>query len=48
MLGKSTAVAGATSSSSSLHWDEDTGKQKLAEMMGRMKGDRGLLQKLLL
>jgi hypothetical protein len=47
MLGKSTAVADATSSSSSLHWDEDTGKQQLAEVMGRMQGDRGLLEKLL-
>jgi hypothetical protein len=47
MLGKSTAVAGATSSSSSLHWDEDTGKQQLAEVMGRMQGDCGLLEKLL-
>ena len=50
MLGNGTSVGDAdatSSSSSSLHWDEDTGKQKLAEVMGRMQGDRGLLEKLL-
>jgi hypothetical protein len=48
MLGNGTSAAGTTSSSSSLHWDEHTGKQQLAEVMGRMQGGHGLLQKLLL
>ena len=33
------------------HWDEDTSKQRLAEVMGRMDGEGGgaaLLEKLLL
>ena len=28
-------------------WSEQTGKERLSEIMGRMSGDRGLLQKLL-
>ena len=30
------------------HWPESTGKQRLLEVMGRMEGDRGLLEQLLL
>ena len=53
LLGK-TAAATATnarddySSSSSAHWSEDTSMQHLLEVMSRMAGDRGLLEKLLL
>jgi hypothetical protein len=50
LVGKA-ATTGAHGSGSSLHWDEHTGKQRLAEMMGRMDGgDSGgeLLEKLLL
>jgi hypothetical protein len=31
-----------------LHWDEETGKQRLAEVMGRMQGPREALQRALL
>jgi hypothetical protein len=33
--------------SSKLHWDESTGKQRLAEVMGRMQGPLGMLKKVL-
>jgi hypothetical protein len=46
--GKAAAAAGASSSGSGLHWDEHTGKQQLVEVMGRMQGDTGLHEKLLL
>ena len=46
--GKAAAAAGASSSGSGLHWDEYTGKQQLVEVMGRMQGDTGLHEKLLL
>jgi hypothetical protein len=31
-----------------LHWDEETGKQRLAEVMGRMQGPREVLERVLL
>jgi hypothetical protein len=31
-----------------LHWDEETGKQRLAEVMGRMQGPREALERVLL
>jgi hypothetical protein len=31
-----------------LHWDEETGKQRLTEVMGRMQGPREALQRVLL
>jgi hypothetical protein len=31
-----------------LHWDEETGKQRLAEVMGRMQGPREALERALL
>jgi hypothetical protein len=31
-----------------LHWDEDTGKQRLTEVMGRMQGPREALERALL
>ncbi len=34
-------------SGSGLHWDEREGKQRLAEMMGRMQGSREPLERLL-
>ena len=33
---------------SELHWDEETGKQRLAEVMGRMQGPREALERALL
>ena len=41
-------AAAATSSGDSPHWSVPTGEQRLSEVMGRMAGDRGLLEKLLL
>ena len=41
-------LAGRGTSESKLHWDERKGKQQLEEMMGRMKGPRGPLERLLL
>jgi hypothetical protein len=32
---------------SSLYWDEDTGRQRLAEVMGRMQGPREALERAL-
>lgn len=32
---------------SGLHWDEETGKQRLAEVMGRMQGPRKVLERAL-
>ena len=32
---------------SGLHWDEETGKQRLAEVMGRMQGPREVLERAL-
>jgi hypothetical protein len=46
--GKAAAAAGASSIGSGLHWDEYTGKQQLVEVMGRMQGEKGLHEKLLL
>jgi hypothetical protein len=31
-----------------VHWDEATGKQRLAEVMGRMQGPRDVLERALL
>ena len=44
---------GSSSSSSSSsrpppHWSEETGRQRLAEVIGRMSGEKQLLEKLLL
>ena len=42
---------GKASGGVAAHWDEETGKQRLAEVMGRMDGEGGgaaLLEKLLL
>jgi hypothetical protein len=47
-VGKAAAAAGASSSGSTLHWDEHTGKQHLVEVMGRMQGKKGLHETLLL
>jgi hypothetical protein len=33
---------------SELHWDEETGKQRLAEVMGRMQGPKEALERALL
>jgi hypothetical protein len=33
---------------SGLHWDEETGRQRLAEMMGRMQGPRDVLERVFL
>jgi hypothetical protein len=30
-----------------LHWDEETGKQRLAEVMGRMQGPKEALERVL-
>ena len=38
---------GGSGSGSGLHWDEREGKQRLAEMMGRMQGPREPLERLL-
>jgi hypothetical protein len=32
---------------SGLHWDEEMGKQRLAEVMGRMQGPREALERVL-
>jgi hypothetical protein len=32
---------------SGLHWDEDTGRRRLAEVMGRMQGPREALERAL-
>jgi hypothetical protein len=42
------ALVGRGASEDGLHWDERKGKQQLEEMMGRMKGPRGPLERLLL
>jgi hypothetical protein len=43
------AVAGRNGAGGSgLHWDEDTGKQRLAEVMGRMQGPKEALETALL
>jgi hypothetical protein len=45
------ASAAARGSGSDLHWSEETGKQRLVEMMGRMHqegGNRALLEVLFL
>jgi hypothetical protein len=40
------AVAGRNGAGGSgLHWDEETGKQRLAEVMGRMQGPREVLER---
>ena len=38
---------GRSGSGSGLHWDEREGKQRLAEMIGRMQGPREPLERLL-
>jgi hypothetical protein len=43
------AVAGRNGDGGSgLHWDEETGRQGLAEVMGRMQGPREVLERVLL
>jgi hypothetical protein len=40
------AVAGRNGAGGSgLHWDEETGKQRLVEVMGRMQGPREVLER---
>ena len=41
------ALAGQGAGGDGLHWDEPTGKQHLAEVMGRMQGPREPLEVLL-
>ena len=41
------ALAGQGTGGDGLHWDETTGKQQLAEVMGRMQGPREPLEVLL-
>jgi hypothetical protein len=38
---------GGSGSGSGLHWDEREGKQRLAEIIGRMQGPREPLERLL-
>jgi hypothetical protein len=40
-------AAGNGVGGSGLHWDEETGKQRLAEVMGRMQGPRKVLERAL-
>ena len=42
------ALIGKAAPAGGPHWTEYTGKQRLVEVMGRMAGDRELLEKLLL
>jgi hypothetical protein len=42
------AVAGRNGAGGGLHWDEETGKQQLVEVMGRMQGPQEVLQRALL
>ena len=46
LLGR--AAAAGNASNGGPHWAKDVGKQRLSEMMGRMAGDKQLLEKLLL
>ena len=41
------ALAGQVVGENELHWDEREGKQRLAEVMGRMQGPRNPLEMLL-
>jgi hypothetical protein len=42
------AAAGRNGAASDgLHWDEETGKQRLAEVMGRMQGPKEALERVL-
>jgi hypothetical protein len=41
------AAGGNRAGGSSLHWDEETGKQRLVEVMGRMQGPREALERAL-
>ena len=47
-LGQGLEGGGGGSGTGGKTWDEYTGKQRLSEVMGRMQGDRGLLERLLL
>ena len=38
------AAAGVASGGGGPHWSERTGKERLAEVMGRMHGDAGVLE----
>ena len=50
MTVRARALAGkaAPSTGSGPHWSEPVGKQRLLEVMGRMRGEKHLLEKLLL
>jgi hypothetical protein len=45
--GRAAVGRGAAMGGDELHWDGETGKQRLAEVMGRMQGSRDVLEKAL-
>ena len=47
LVGRAAATAAAEEGSGP-HWGDSVGKQRLSEVMGRMGGDKQLLEKLLL
>jgi hypothetical protein len=47
LLIRDRALAGQGAGKGGMHWDEQTGKQRLAEVMGRMQGPREPLELLL-
>ena len=47
-VGKAAAAPAGGEGGGSSHWAEQTGKERLAEVMGRMDSERALLVKLLL
>jgi hypothetical protein len=48
LVGKGGRGGGGSGGGSGLHWDEYTGKHRVAEVMGRMQGSRERLEKILL
>ena len=48
LVGKAAEAAASGSVEFAPHWDEHTGRERVVEVMGRMAGDKALLEKLLL
>ena len=48
LVGRKAAAAGSSAQSEGQHWPEHTAKERVLEVMGRMGGERELLEKLML
>ena len=48
LAGKAAGAGATDDKAGSVHWSEEAGRRRVLEVLGRMGGDKGLAEKLLL